>query len=225
MRKITIVIVSLLLVLTLSGCEEASELDLTQIENIVEEYCVENPTSELCVGEIEEEIIEEDIIEEDITEEELNIEEELELLADLTWGASAALSSDTLTIEQMLLYAIQDEYSAQAEYDYILTNFDVTSPFSSIIVAEGKHIDMILPLFYAYDIEVPENTAVDHVIEIESVYEAFETGVYAEIINIAMYNVFLEYDLPEDIETIFISLRDASMKHLNAFEKNLASLQ
>ena len=40
-----------------------------------------------------------------------------------------------------------------------------------------------------------------------------------------MYNVFLEYDLPEDIEAIFISLRDASMNHLNAFEKNLAKLQ
>jgi hypothetical protein len=155
----------------------------------------------------------------------MDIQAELELLADLTWGASAALSSETLTIEQMLLYAIQDEYSAQAEYAYIIENFDVTKPFTNIIVAEGSHIEMLLPLFEIYEIDIPENTAIDHLIEIESVYEAFETGVYAEIINIAMYNVFLEYDLPEDIEAIFISLRDASMKHLNAFEKNLAKLQ
>lgn len=220
MKKITVVILSLLLVFTLSGCEESSELDSIDIESIVEEYCTENPTSELCIGEIEEEILEEEVI-----EEEIDIMAELELLADLTWGASAALSSETLTLEQMLLYAIQDEYSAQAEYDYILNNFEVTKPFTNIIVAEGNHIEMLLPLYETYGFLVPENTAVDHLIEIESVYEAFETGVYAEIINIAMYNVFLEYDLPEDIEAVFISLRDASMKHLQAFENNLAKLQ
>ena len=212
MKKITVIILSILLVFTLTGCEEASELDLADIEGIVEDYCLENPASELCVGEI-------------VVDKEIDIEEELELLADLTWGASAALSSETLTLEQMLLYAIQDEYSAQAEYDYIINDFEVTKPFTNIILAEGKHIEMLFPLFDTYELVVPENTAVDHLIEIESVYEAFETGVYAEIINIAMYNEFLEYELPEDIEAVFISLRDASMNHLNAFEKNLAKLQ
>ncbi|MCK5731654.1 MAG: DUF2202 domain-containing protein [Tenericutes bacterium] len=153
------------------------------------------------------------------------IEEELVLLEDLTWGASAALSSENLTIEDMLLYAIQDEYSAQAEYIYILENFEVTTPFSNIVLAEGRHIEMILPIYETYGFVVPENTAVDHLIEIESVYEAFETGVFAEIINIAMYNAFLEYDLPDDIEDVFVLLRDASVKHLQTFENNLAKLQ
>ena len=58
MKKITIIIVSLLLVFTLSGCEEATELDLTDIEGIVADYCAENPTSELCVGETIEETVE-----------------------------------------------------------------------------------------------------------------------------------------------------------------------
>ncbi len=205
MKKITIIIFSLLLVLILVGCDDTSELILIENEDIIEDKIVTD--------------------EEVVLDENINIEAELVLLADLTWGASVALSSSNLTIEDMLLYAIQDEYSAQAEYAYILENFEITKPFSNIIIAEGSHIEMLLPLFSTYEIYVPENTSNDHLIEIESIYEAFETGVYAEIINIAMYNTFLEYDLPDDIETVFISLRDASMNHLEAFEKNLAKLQ
>ena len=119
----------------------------------------------------------------------------------------------------------ESSYSIDVRINYIINDFEVTKPFTNIILAEGKHIEMLFPLFDTYELVVPENTAVDHLIEIESVYEAFETGVYAEIINIAMYNEFLEYELPEDIEAVFISLRDASMNHLNAFEKNLAKLQ
>jgi len=150
---------------------------------------------------------------------------EILLLEDTTWGASAALSSEILSLEDMLIYAIQDEYSAKAEYEYIISNFDITKPFTNIIQAENTHIDLLLPFFDTYNLTIPEDTATEHLIEIESTYEAFETGVYAEIINIAMYNHFLEGDLPEDIKAVFISLRDASMNHLNAFEKNLEKLQ
>ena len=209
MRKISVLVLSLLLVLTLAGCDESGELDLEALEDQVNEAIIEEDT----------------VLDEVIETDELDIEEELILLADLTWGASAALSSETLTIEDMLLYAIQDEYTAQAEYDYIIANFEVTKPFTNIVVAEGSHIDMLLPLFASYEFDIPENIATEHLIPVEGVYQAFETGVYAEIINIAMYNAFLEYDLPEDIEAVFIALRDASINHLNAFEKNLAKLE
>ena len=199
MKKITIIALSIITILGLTGCTDSNEIDLEIIEDVEDVL-------------VEEEVIE---LEDDLTEE-------LILLADLTWGASAALSSQTLTIEDMLLYAIQDEYSAQAEYTYIIANFDVTKPFTNIVNAEATHIEMLTPLFTTYDLILPSDTADDHLIEVESVYEAFETGVYAEIINIAMYNEFLTYDLPDDIEAVFISLRDASMKHLEAFEKNLA---
>ena len=38
----------------------------------------------------------------------------------------------------MLTYAIQDEYLAHAEYDYILKNFGDQRPASNIIKAEEK---------------------------------------------------------------------------------------
>lgn len=137
------------------------------------------------------------------------------------WGSVSALYTENLTIESMIIYAIQDEYSAFAEYDYILNNFDVTKPFSNIINAEASNIDMLLPLFATYQIEVPYNDAENHLIPVVDLVDTFRTGVAAEILNIDMYNLFLEEDLPDDIKDIFIALRDASIKHLDAFQKNL----
>ena len=141
------------------------------------------------------------------------------------WGSVSALNTESLTIEAMLIYAIQDEYSAYAEYDYILNNFDVTKPFSNIINAEASHIEMLLPLFEVYDIEVPYNDATNHLLPVIDIPDTFRTGVIAEILNIDMYNLFLEQDLPDDIRDTFIALRDASMKHLTAFENNLAKYE
>jgi hypothetical protein len=121
----------------------------------------------------------------------------------------------------MLLYAIQDEYAARAEYEYILANFDVTKPFSNIIKAEETHITMLLPLFETYGIEVPTDTSSEHLIPPTDLGETFDIGVIAEILNIEMYNQFLEdEDLPDDVREVFVQLRDASMNHLEAFEKN-----
>jgi rubrerythrin len=35
-----------------------------------------------------------------------------------------------------------------------------------------------------------------------------------------MYNLFLEEELDEEVSKVFEDLRDASIKHLNAFTKN-----
>jgi len=142
-------------------------------------------------------------------------------LEDDSWGSVSALEVTEFSIEDMLLYAIQDEYSARTEYEYIMSVFDVETPFTNILRAEEKHITMLLPLFETYDIEVPEDTSSDHIIELTTLLSTFETGVTAEILNISMYDLFLEQNLPDDIRDVFTSLRDASVKHLAAFEKNV----
>lgn len=137
------------------------------------------------------------------------------------FGSTGALDDEEFTLEEMLIYAIQDEYAARAEYDYILNTFDITKPFSNIIKAEETHITLLLPLFETYGFVLPEDTSSDHLISIDSVQEAFDTGVQAEILNISMYNLFLEQeDLPQEVVDVFIKLRDASLNHLQAFEKN-----
>lgn len=138
------------------------------------------------------------------------------------WGSGSALVQESFTIEEMLVYAIQDEYTAKSEYVMIMEEFNVTKPFSNIYPSEDTHISILLPLFEAYDINVPVDDSENHLFEIESVEEAYDIGVIAEINNIAMYNLFLEQDLPDDVRDVFIKLRDASMNHLSAFEKNAA---
>ena len=194
MKKIIIVATSLLLVFTLSGCDDlGSYADEEKLELL------------------------EEVIEDELVNDSLLYTEE--------WGSVSALSTDTLTLESMLVYAIEDEYSAYAEYEYILANFDVTKPFSNIINAEASHIEMLLPLFETYEISVPYNDSENHLLPVIDIADTFRTGVIAEILNIDMYNLFLEQDLPDDVRDVFIALRDASMKHLEAFEKNLAKYE
>jgi len=121
----------------------------------------------------------------------------------------------------MLTYAIQDEYLAHAEYQYILDTFGSQRPFSNIIRAEETHIAELTPLFAQYGYDLPADDAAAHLIAPADVREALETGVQAEINNIAMYELFLGMDLPDDIRIVFEELRDGSLNHLNAFRTAL----
>ncbi len=135
-----------------------------------------------------------------------------------------SLETETLTIdeeyslEEMLNYAIQDEFMAQAEYQAIIAEFGDIMPFARILEAEGTHIEMLLQLFEAYGYEVPENNSASSVVIPESITSALATGAEAEEANIAMYQTFLaQENLPEDVRTVFESLVKASEHHLAAF--------
>jgi len=123
------------------------------------------------------------------------------------------------TEEQALIDAINDEYKAKAVYQKVLEKHGQVRPFSNIINAEQQHIDSLELLFERYDLEVPEDTLYDKVPEFETVKEACEAGVQAEIDNAALYDrLFAEVD-NQDITFVFQNLRDASEKsHLPAFE-------
>ena len=53
------------------------------------------------------------------------------------YGAAAVSEGETYTIEEMLVYAIQDEYMAEASYLAIMEAFGTVKPFTSIAKAEG----------------------------------------------------------------------------------------
>ena len=63
--------------------------------------------------------------------------------------------------------------------------------------------------------------AEEHVALPADLKSAFETGVQAEIDNIAMYESFLSRELPADVREVFESLMNASKNHLRAFRNNL----
>jgi hypothetical protein len=125
------------------------------------------------------------------------------------------------SLEEMLVYAIQDEYLAKAEYELIISEYGEIRPFINIVEAEQTHIDMLLPLFETYNIQVPENNADELVVLPESITSALATGVEAEEMNIAMYKTFLNQEnLPDDVRAVFEYLINASENHLNAFSKD-----
>ena len=125
------------------------------------------------------------------------------------------------TLEDMLTYAILDEYLAKAEYEAIIDTFGEVMPFVKIVEAEQTHIDLLLPLFETYGIEVPENNAANQVVIPESITSALATGVQAEEANIAMYELFLSQDnLADDVRTVFEYLKNASENHLQAFSRD-----
>jgi hypothetical protein len=137
------------------------------------------------------------------------------------YGAAGAAADKDLTVEKMLVYAIQDEYLARGEYEYVLNKFGDQRPFNNIVMAEEQHIADLKILFTNYKLAVPADASKDHIIPPAGVDEALKIGVQAEIDNIAMYKSFLNRDLPDDVKSTFNLLRSGSESHLEAFQNNL----
>ena len=157
-----------------------------------------------------------------IQDEMIDVYLEPEVVVELGFGSEGALENEEPTIEEMLLYAIEDELRAKAEYEMIMDTYDITRPFSNIANSEQTHINLLVPLLEAYEVDYDESEILNHLIEIDSLLEAYQDGFIAEIDNIAMYDLFLTYDLPDDLIQAFTALRDASYNHLAAFERGVS---
>ncbi|WP_315900302.1 DUF2202 domain-containing protein [Cytobacillus firmus] len=138
------------------------------------------------------------------------------------YGAKGALNAAVLTLPDMLTYALQDEYLAQARYENILGTFGYIRTFAQIKEAEIRHINALLPLFERYQVSIPEDISHSFTAAPESIKGAYAAGVQGEIDNIAMYEKFLSYNIPADARNVFTQLRSASLNHLKAFERGLA---
>lgn len=139
------------------------------------------------------------------------------------FGAKGALQDTSITMEEALVYAIQDEYLAQARYDAIISKFGSIRPFSNIKAAEQRHITALLSLFQKYNVKIPADTAKQYVSAPATLKEAFQQGVDGEIDNIAMYEKLAAAPaLPQDVKLVFTQLGDASKNHLQAFRRGLS---
>lgn len=143
------------------------------------------------------------------------------------YGNSAAKADSTLTVEEMLVYAIQDEYLARAEYITIMTKFGQINPYANIRQAEEQHIAWLKDMFASLKLAVPSDEAARYIHVPASLKEAAQAGVQAEIDNIAMYDLFLAQPVVKDpryaaLVDLFVRLRDASKNHLEAFQRQLA---
>ena len=112
------------------------------------------------------------------------------------------------TIRNILIEALNDEYKARATYRNVIEKFGEIRPFINIIESEERHIKSLLTMFDKYGIEVPEDHWYSCIETPESVLEACQAGVEAEIDNGEMYERMLESvkNIP-DIGNVLIQLQ------------------
>lgn len=136
------------------------------------------------------------------------------------YGAEAVKENTSYSTEQMLTFALQDEYKARTLYRLVNETMQAPRPFINTEQAEAFHIEQLEMLCARYDVAVPEDNSAEYVELPASYLEAEQAGREAEQENIRMYTVFLEQELPDDIRSVFSYLRNASENHLAAFSRN-----
>lgn len=140
------------------------------------------------------------------------------------YGAAGALADQDLSIRDMLAYAVQDEYLARGEYAAIIGKFGNINPYANIVRAEETHLSFLKSVYDAYGLAFPEDTSADHITVPADLLEAAKIGVKAEVDNIAMYELFLTYELPDNVKEVFTALKEGSESHLLAFQKQVERL-
>jgi hypothetical protein len=140
------------------------------------------------------------------------------------YGAKAVRTDRELKLENMLQYAIEDEYLARSEYEIAINTFGNEKPFTSIINSEVAHINWLNDLFNRYKLEIPGDESKKYLGIPDSLKTAVEYGIDAEIENINMYEIFLKKEMPDDVRNVFTRLRDASKGHLAVLKKRLEAL-
>lgn len=129
-----------------------------------------------------------------------------------------ASSLDTQTIESLHL-ALADERKALTTYQAAVEKFGPVKPFVNIIRAEQQHISMLETLFNTYDVEIPQDTTVAPQLP-DSLKEACQVGVDAEIANDELYQKMIGTIQQDDIRATFSTLAQVSREnHLPAFER------
>jgi len=130
---------------------------------------------------------------------------------------SAQLSPRT---QQAMVEAISDEYRARAFYAAVIRKFGAIRPFNNIVQAEDRHVQLWNQLFAQYGLPIPPDTFAGKVEAPDTLRQACQMGVEAEIANVQMYNNFLQFVQEPDLRAAFSQLRQVSQNHHKpAFER------
>lgn len=145
--------------------------------------------------------------------------------ADLLNSARVDPNDAQPVLNQALRIAVYDEYRAYETYKKILETYGDTDPFTNIIHAEVSHYQALIPLLEKYQVEVPINDWEAKVVAPNSVLEACELGVAAEIENIKMYDDLITYvsDYPDVLDLMYRLQAASYNNHLPAFRRCVAT--
>ena len=137
---------------------------------------------------------------------------------DLNYPVGSLTSEVKIALDQ----AIDDEYKALSVYQAVIAKFGQVRPFSMVKSAEEQHIASLKSIYDKYGLTVPSNNWTKKVTAPQTLKQACQTGVDAEIANANLYknNLLPAVKDYQDITLVFTNLMDASQeKHLPAFER------
>ena len=142
--------------------------------------------------------------------------------------SSVPVSSTNTTLDvktqEAMIEAINDEYHARAFYNAVIDKFGQIRPFINIVHAEARHAERLSQLFNQYGLPIPEDSFAGKVKAPDTVQEACQMGVEAEIANVQMYDNFLNFVQEQDLRAVFTRLREVSeTRHKVAFKRCLNS--
>jgi hypothetical protein len=135
-----------------------------------------------------------------------------------TYGSGLAITP--LSDEEVagLLDAIDEELTAQALYLSVVDSFGSDSVFDEIAASETNHADALIRQADKYGVVVPEY--IPPVLPtFETLAEACDAGVTAEIADAALYDEISSFTTHTDLLQVYSNLQSASLNsHLPAFE-------
>jgi hypothetical protein len=134
-------------------------------------------------------------------------------------GQGGGYQSLTATEIEALQLALDDEYHALAVYQSVIADFGEVEPFVEIAASEQRHIDALINHFNKHQLAIPENPWIGNVPAFESIQQACQVGVEAEIANADLYTQLFSMTDNPSLTRVFTNLSNASQNsHLPQFE-------
>ena len=135
---------------------------------------------------------------------------------------NTVLDVETTELKSMLDILYQDEYNTKSTYEEIIDEFGPNILYNNLIQAEAQHMNALERIYVRYDIQIPDMDARTPNLP-DNLLDTYTLGKEAEEANIALYDKYLDEDLPEDIRFTFERLMNASYHHLDAFNQAIAN--
>jgi hypothetical protein len=125
-------------------------------------------------------------------------------------------------INQTLRIAMYEEYRKYEMYKKAIEQFGFVTPFTNIVAAKEQHLAELNHFLQRYQVALPTNDWAQKVTIPNTLKEAYEIGVGAELESIGMYSHLVEYTENEDIKDLFFRIQAASYNnHLPTFRTHL----
>ena len=135
---------------------------------------------------------------------------------------NTVLEVEITELKSLLDILYQDEYNTKSTYEEIIDEFGPNILYNNLIQAEAQHMNALERIYVRYDIQIPDMDARTPNLP-DNLLDTYTLGKEAEEANIALYDKYLDEDLPEDIRFTFERLMNASYHHLDAVNQAIAN--